>query len=180
MAGPSPVVQDLETAISAMKLRPLALALGLLLTAPLVSGCASSYIPNTTVEDTSENRKIIGVCEKYRNAVEGRDVDTVVSMAHPSYFETGGNAKASDDIDYNGLRAYLTEKFKHTKQIRYEIKYHRVSETENKVILVEFTYTASFQIPTATGDMWHRAVRDNQLQLIRDPKSDSFRILRGM
>lgn len=181
MACPTPVVHTLGNPVRAMKLRSLALALGLFVTAPIVTGCASSYIPNTTVEDTSENRRIIGFCEKYRNAVEGRDVDTLVGMAHPTYFETGGNAKATDDIDYNGLRTYLTEKFKHTKQIRYEIKYHRVYEEEaTKKIFVEFTYTASFQIPTATGDMWHRAVRDNQLQLIRDPKTDSFKILRGM
>jgi hypothetical protein len=176
MAGTAPVVQNPRTR-SAMNIRPLALALGLFVVAPL--GCGGSYIPNTTVEDNSENRQIIGFCEKYRRAVEDRDVDALVAMASPRYFETGGNAKASDDIDYNGLRAYLTEKFKHTKQIRYEIKYHRVAESENKVILVEFTYSASFQIPTANGDMWHRAVRDNQLQLVREG-SDSFKILRGM
>lgn len=157
-----------------MTLRSVALALFL----ALPVGCSSTYIPNTTVEDTSDNRRVIGFCEKYRRAVEDRDVDLLVSMASARYFETGGNAKSGDDIDYNGLREYLTSKFKQTKAIRYEIKYHRVAETENKVILVEFTYTASFQIPTANGDMWHRAVRDNQLQLIRE--GDSFRILRGM
>jgi hypothetical protein len=160
-----------------MHFRSLALVVGLVLCAPL-AGCTSSYIPNTSVEDNSENRKVIGFCEKYRRAVEDRDVDALVSMASPRYFETGGNAKSSDDIDYNGLREYLASKFKQTKAIRYEIKYHRVAETENKVILVEFTYTASFQIPTASGDMWHRAVRDNQLQLVRE--GDSFKILRGM
>ena len=161
-----------------MNIRPLALALGLFVVAPV--GCGGSYIPNTTVDDNSENRRIIGFCEKYRRAVEDRDVDALVAMASPRYFETGGNAKASDDIDYNGLRAYLTDKFKHTKAIRYEIKYHRVHERDNdKVIEVEFTYSASFQIPTAEGDTWHRAVRDNQLQLLRDG-SDSFKILRGM
>jgi hypothetical protein len=159
-----------------MTARSAVLVLGLLFAVP--AGCSSTFIPNTTVEDTSENRRVIGFCEKYRRAVEDRDVDQLVGMASPRYFETGGNAKSSDDIDYNGLREYLTSKFKQTKAIRYEIKYHRVAETENKIILVEFTYTASFQIPTANGDMWHRAVRDNQLQLIRE--GESFKILRGM
>lgn len=161
-----------------MNLRPVALALALALPGAALAGCSSAYIPNTTVEDTSENRLVIAFCERYRRAVEDRDVDILVGMASPRYFETGGNAKSSDDIDYNGLREYLAAKFKQTKAIRYEIKYHRVAETDNKVILVEFTYTASFQIPTAHGDMWHRAVRDNQLQLIRE--GDSFKILRGM
>src|SRR6185436_18839601 len=127
--------------------------------------------PNTEVEDTSENRNVVVFCEKYRRAVEDRDVETLVKMASPRYFETGGNAKSGDEIDYNGLRAYLTTKFKMTKAIRYEIRYHRISESENKVVYVDYTYTASFQIPTAKGDLWHRAVRDNRLQLLRDGDS---------
>jgi hypothetical protein len=159
-----------------MTLRPLAFALGLALLAPL--GCSAGLIPNTSVEDTSENRKVIGFCEKYRRAVEDRDVDALVNMASARYFETGGNAKSSDDIDYNGLREYLTSRFRQTKAIRYEIKYHRVAEAEGGQIHVFFTYTASFQVPTATGDEWHRAVRDNRLVLVRE--GDSFKILGGM
>lgn len=151
----------------------------LALLAPLgATGCTKTNIPNTDVEDTSENRKIVAFCEKYRHAVEERDVDALYSMASPRYFETGGNAKSSDDIDYQGLHAYLTSKFKLTKAIRYEMRYRRITETEAKVIHVDYTYTASFQIPTAGGDQWHRAVRDNRLQLVRD--GESFKILGGM
>ena len=159
-----------------MNLRPLAFSLGLSLLAPL--GCAASLIPNTTVEDSSDNRKVISFCEKYRRAVEERDVNALVSMASPRYFETGGNAKSSDDIDYTGLRDYLTTRFKQTKAIRYEIKYHRVADAEGAQVHVFFTYTASFQVPTSSGDEWHRAVRDNRLVLVRE--GDAFKILGGM
>ena len=141
-------------------------------------GCSKSYIPNTDVEDTSDNRKIIAFCEKYRRALEERDVEGLVSMASTRYFETGGNAKSGDDIDYNGLRKYLATNFKQTKAIRYEIRYHRISESEEKIVNVDFTYTASFQIPTQKGDVWNRAVRDDRLQLVRE--GDSFKILAGM
>jgi hypothetical protein len=143
------------------------------------AGCATTTIPNTDVEDTRENRSVIDFCERYRRAVEERDVEALVAMASPRYFETGGNAKTTDDIDYGGLREYLRARFKQTKAIRYEIRYHRVAETEAKQIHVDFTYTASFQIPTPTGDVWHRAVRDNRLVLIRDG-GEGFKILGGM
>lgn len=146
--------------------------------ASALGGCTKTTIPNTDVEDTSENRKVVEFCEKYRRAVEERDVDALVNMASPRYFETGGNAKTSDDIDYGGLRTYLSTKFKMTKAIRYEIRYRRISETETKIIQVDYTYTASFQIPTTKGDVWNRAVRENRLQLVRD--GDSFKILGGM
>jgi hypothetical protein len=161
-----------------MTFRALFFALALLPVVPVAAGCSHTVIPNTDVEDTSENQRIVGFCEKYRKAVEDRDVETLISMASTRYFETGGNARAGDDIDYNGLRLSLQSKFKQTKAIRYEIRYHRITETENKVVYVDFTYTASFQIPTSAGDVWHRAVRDNRLQLLRD--GDSFKILAGM
>lgn len=142
------------------------------------AGCSHTLIPNTDVEDSDENRKVVAFCEKYRRAVEERDVDALLAMASPRYFETGGNARSLDDIDYNGLREYLGKQFKRTKAIRYEIRYHAISESENKVVNVDFTYTASFQIPTGSGDLWHRAVRDNRLQLLRE--GDSFKILAGM
>ena len=152
----------------------------LALSAVATAGCSHSYIPNTDLDDTNENRQIVVFCEKYRRAVEERDVEALVAMASTRYFETGGNGKPGDDIDYNGLRTYLTSKFKLTKAIRYEIRYHRISEADGnvKVVYVDFTYTASFQIPTAKGDVWNRAVRDNRLQLLRD--GDSYKILAGM
>ena len=155
------------------------LTLAALLSLGHALGCSTAYIPNTDVEDTSENRKVINFCEKYRRAVEERDVEGLVAMASTRYFETGGNAKPTDDIDYNGLRQYLTTKFKQTKAIRYEIRYHRITEKEEShVLYVDFTYTASFQIPTSKGDVWNRAVRDDRLQLVRE--GDSFKILAGM
>ena len=153
------------------------LTLLVFLAAP-VAGCGASLIANTDVEDSSENRRVLAFCERYRHAVEAGDVDTLVSMVSPRYFETGGNAKATDDLDYNGLRAYLANYFMRTKSIRYEIRYHRVNETENKIIQIDYTYTASYQIPTTKGDLWHRSVRDNRLQLLRD--GDTFKILSGM
>ena len=137
---------------AAKLLRPLSVLL-LSIAAAASFGCSHQIIPNTEVEDNTDNRNVVVFCEKYRRAVEDRDVETLVQMASPRYFETGGNARSGDDIDYNGLRAYLTTKFKMTKAIRYEIRYHRITETENKVVYVDYTYTASFQIPTAKGDL---------------------------
>src|SRR5690348_10067368 len=77
----------------------------------LSAGCTSHYIPNTDVEDTEENRKLITFCEKYRKAVEYKDVGLLLKLASPKYYEDGGNVDAADDIDYAGLKDYLTSKY---------------------------------------------------------------------
>jgi hypothetical protein len=96
----------------------------LLLAAVLVAtACGQSFIPNTDVQDSAENRHIIEFCEEYRRAVERRNVALLFSLAHPSYYEDGGNIDASDDIDYAGLREFLDSKFKEARAIRYEVQH---------------------------------------------------------
>jgi hypothetical protein len=158
--------------------RRAALLLGALFALGGGSGCATHYIPNTDVEDTEQNRKVINFCEDYRRAVERRNTALLLRLAHPSYYEDGGNVDTSDDLDYAGLRAYLTDKFTHTKAIRYEIRYRRVGVGRKNVIYVDYTYSASYKIPTEKGDIWRRRVADNRLELL--PTSESFKIVSGM
>jgi hypothetical protein len=140
--------------------------------------CGTSYIPNTNVEDTSENRKVIAFCEDYRHAVEEKDVGKLLKLASPRYFEDGGNTNPEDDIDYDGLKDYLSSKFVQTNNIRYEIRYRKVSTGENKKVFVEYQYSASFRIPGLKGEEWKHTVADNRLELV--PEGESFKIVAGM
>jgi hypothetical protein len=155
------------------------LGLGLLgaIVLPLAA-CRSQLIPNTDVEDTRENRDIIQFCERYRKAVEHRDVHQLVELAHENYYEDGGNIDAEDDLDKAGLEGYLRTKFSDAKAIRYEIRYRRIGKGRNDVLFVDYTYSASYQLPTEEGDVWRRTVADNRLELV--PRRDGFLILSGM
>lgn len=154
------------------------LVLSLVITALGAAGCAKSYIPNTDVEDSSENRKVIAFCEEYRHAVEDKDVGRLLKMASPRYYEDGGNTNAEDDIDYEGLKDYLTATFVKTQTIRYEIRYRKVTFEENKKVMVEYSYSASYRMPGLKGEEWKHTVADNRLELV--PEGDSYKILAGM
>jgi hypothetical protein len=153
-------------------------ALVLSLVVATLPACATHYIPNTDVEDSEDNRRIIDFCEQYRHAVESRNIPLLLKLADQRYYEDGGNADSTDDLDYAGLRDYLQDQFKQTRAIRYEIHYRRVSEGRKKSIFVDFTYTASYKIPSPQGDLWRRRVADNRLEII--PSGETFRILAGM
>lgn len=142
-----------------------------------VSGCATRYIPNTDVEDTEENRKIIEFCEKYRHAVEDKNTGTLISLASTDYYEDGGNVDPADDIDYAGLKAYITGTFQDARAIRYEMRYRRIMK-EADVILVDYTYSASYRIQGLKTEEWRRKVDDNRLELV--PYQNEFRIIGGM
>ncbi len=159
------------------RIRLIALVFAVLLGAS-ATGCTTHYIPNTDVEDSAFNRGVISFCEEYRRAVEQRKIGLLLQLAHPSYYEDGGNVDSSDDIDYAGLKQYLEDQFKDTKAIRYEIRYRRVAKGRQDHVLVDYTYSASYKIPTEKGDVWRRTVADNRLELV--PNGDSYKILNGM
>jgi hypothetical protein len=158
----------------AASLRFLSLILGL-----LVVACRPQMLPNTEVEDVGPNRGIIEFCEKYRKAVELQDLKKLLSMAAPEYYEDGGNVDAADDLDRAGLETYLRTKFMTAKAIRYEVKYRRIGKGRNDSLYVDFTYSASYKLPsTSHGDQWKRVVAENRLML--QPQGDSYLILSGM
>jgi hypothetical protein len=156
----------------------LTLAAALSLAALTLPACSKTYIPNTDVEDTSENKRVVAFCEEYRHAVEDKDVGRLLKLASPRYFEDGGNTNAEDDIDYDGLKDYLMGTFVKTTSIRYEIRYRKVVFGENKKVFVEYSYSASYRIPGLKGEEWKHTVADNRLELV--PDGDSFKITAGM
>ena len=144
----------------------------------VLSSCAKQRIINTDVEDTSENRRIIRFCEEYRHAVEEKDISRLLAMAETRYQDDGGTVIGDDDIDYDGLKDYLTGKFSLAEGIRYEIRYRHVYPVDIKTIYVEYTFAASYKKPATKGMDWRHSVADNRLVLVRD--GDTFKISSGM
>lgn len=144
----------------------------------VLGACTRRFIPNTDVEDTSENRRVVQFAEEYRRAVERRNIELLMDLTHPEYHEDGGNIDGSDDIDRKGLREYLEEQFARTRAIRYEIRYRRVGKGRDNRVFVDYTYSASYKVPTPKGDIWRRVVADNRLELV--PSGESFKIISGM
>lgn len=151
------------------------LVLGLLSSA---ASCSPAVIPNTDVVDTPENRDIITFCERYRRAVELKNVGQLLEMAAPTYYEDSGTLDPTDDLDRAGLADYLRTKYVEADSVRYEIRYRRVSAGRQDRLLVDYTYSASFKVPTDNGPEWRRKVSENRLELV--PNGEKFLIVAGM
>lgn len=139
--------------------------------------CTHERIPNTDVESTSENRAVVNYVEKYRKALEQRDVAGLLSMAGKDYYDDNGTPKGEDDIDYKSLSESLKNLRQSVLDVRYAIRYRRVSFERDRV-LVDYTYSASFRIATAEGERWTRRLADNRLVLRR--QGDTFAVVSGM
>lgn len=151
---------------------------GFFLLAMTLAGCSSSLIANTDVEDNSPNRRVIGFCEDYRHAIEDRNVVRLLAMASPRYHEDAGTPSGEDDMDFDGLKAFLTDRFQGTSAIRYEVRYRKITFTETGHVWVDYTYAASFRLPGVKGEEWRHVVAENRLDLVAD--GETFKIVSGM
>ncbi len=156
-------------------------ALPLLLLASLLAavatGCAGEKIPNTDVPDTAQNREAIRFVEDYRHAVERRNIGEILAMVSPRFFDDNGTPTTEDDRDYDRLRAELGAAMERLLDVRYEMKYRRVTYRTDR-ILVDFTYTSSFKVATPQGDRWETRVSDNRIELVRE--NGELRIISGI
>lgn len=155
-----------------------------LLALALTAGCAKT-IPNTTVEDTADNRSVVSFMEKYRKALEERDVRRLLELASPHYLDDNGTPSGADDVDYETLRENLTLWAQRVDDVRYDISYRRISYAPDDKIYVEIRYGGSFHIqrPASEDEQWSRRLANHRLVLQRLPEpegDDDFRILSGM
>jgi hypothetical protein len=150
----------------------------LVLTLLAAAGCARDVIPNTDVEDTAENREVLEFVELYRNALIARDVGAILRLVDPSYFDDNGTPVPRDDIDYDRLRDHLGSWQQHLADVRYEIKYRRVTYTESNRVLVDYTYSGRFKINDPQGERWARRLADNRIVLTR--VDGEYRIVSGL
>lgn len=169
-------------------------------------GCATGRIPNTDLPDTSENRAIVSFCERYRHAVESRDARQLLSLASPRYFEDGGTPAGDDDYGFEGLQRLLSVWADEVRQVRYEMRYRRITvDPQNSSRAhVDYTFTGSYTLRRPSGaptdardaptlridpvrdatptnheeEVWFRRVADNRLELER--VGEEWRIIAGM
>lgn len=165
-----------------MKMRGKIRALMFMIAAALAvsaSGCSSNstYIRGTRVDDTTENRTIIGVVERYRLAVERKDAPALMKMAAKSYWEDGGTPTGSDDYGYDGLREVLVGRFQRADDIRYSMKYVKVRRQGQRAY-VEVVIDASYTVTTSQGEQ--RMDQRDQNQLVLEWDGEHWMFVSGM
>ncbi|MBN1654064.1 MAG: hypothetical protein JXA30_09830 [Deltaproteobacteria bacterium] len=136
--------------------------LGLALVVVLLAGCAHDYLPDTTVEDTEENRRVLQFVEEYRRAVESRDMSRLLSLTSVNYFDDMGTPVGDDDIDYETLQKELRRLRSEVLDARYQIRYQGVTYLADRA-LIDILYTGWFRVNTAEGPQWRRRLTPHRL-----------------
>jgi len=144
----------------------------------LVSACAPKMIPGTKVEDTKENRDVLEVLMAYKAALEERNVDAIITLCSPKFYEDNGNADPADDYAYSDLARILPDTFKRLKEVRVELEVKEVKVDDKKARAdMRFLYQAKMALPA--GEKWHADTELNRIELERG-KDGAWKIVKGL
>jgi hypothetical protein len=144
----------------------------------LLAGCSHETIPNTRVEDNEANREVVDFVEKYRKAVEARDIATLMALASRNYFDDMGTPAGHDDVDYDALKAGLVRIRQEVIDARYQISYRGLTYMPNDRVLVDLLYTGWFKVNTNEGPQWRRRLEPHRIVIAREDRD--YRIVSGM
>ncbi len=145
-------------------------ATGLLATLLLVvSACAPAFIPGTSVEDTPENRDVVGSVELYRKAMEDRDEATLLRMVSRRYGENGSTTDTpDDDYGYETLTGRVLPKLHdNIKEVQYRVMVRRIGIHADRAF-AEYEYVARFLFSEGGRDRWQALNDFNRLDFIRE------------
>ncbi|HEY4060008.1 MAG TPA: hypothetical protein VGM39_25510 [Kofleriaceae bacterium] len=162
----------------------------LLLLAALVatSGCAAraTYVPGTRIPYSTNNKSVLDAVENYRLAVEARDSEKLLLMAHKTkYWEDSGTPTGSDDYGFDGLAQVLTTRLQSATEIRYSLRYMRVQQQCSKELLpgcqatVDVLIDASYTIQDVHGKQVRPDKRD-QNQFLLEWDGQRWLFISGM
>ncbi|MBI3073430.1 MAG: nuclear transport factor 2 family protein [Deltaproteobacteria bacterium] len=136
------------------------------LAAMLAMGCGAKLIPGTKLADTPDNRSIVSVVEKYRRAMEARDVDGLLALASKDYKEDGGTPGAADDYGHEGLKRVLRDRFAKVRALRLQVVVGRVEFSGSRA-RIEYRWEMQCQYTHKDKVGWHVKTDDNRFELER-------------
>jgi len=145
-----------------------------------VTACSPKYLPNTEVEDTPANRAIADVVERYRVAVEQRDLDALRALVSRRYFSNAGTtAEPSDDYGYAQLEERVLPLLRENiKSVQFVIYLRRISFPSETTAQADFEYYYKFFYVEGGKDRWQAR---NDFARLEFAKEDGvWRIVAGL
>jgi len=145
----------------------------------MLMSCGTKYIEDTHIPDTPETHRILNLVEKYRVAMEHRDLKTLKAMLSRKYYENAGTtATSEDDYDYNTVLKKIFPFLKdNVKAVHYQIKVTNVT-TGKKKASAEFEYKAKVLITVGEHKHWIFEDDFDRLDFVKE--DGVWRIIRGM
>ena len=134
-----------------------------------VSACASWTLPNTTIPETEETRAVFDRVQQYRTAMEARDVDGVISMVSPRYYENSGTTDSDrDDYGFQVLHDKVLKLLRdNVLSVQYQVLLRNI-KVDGDIAVADYEYFYKFKFVEGGNEGWAQRNDFNRLTFARE------------
>lgn len=146
---------------------------------PLVA-CSAAQIPGTSVNDTPENRVIVDIINKYRIAVETKDIAGMMELVSRDYFSNfGTTSNPDDDYGYEQLVKNIVPVLRDdVKTVNYTIYVRKITYPRDNVAYADIEFSYKFFYVEQGKDRWKVGTNLDRIEFTRE--DDVWRITGGL
>ncbi len=130
-------------------------------------GCANKNIKNTDVQNTAFNREIVEVVERYRKAVETRDVDALKTLVSRRFYENASTTETdTDDYGYDTVLEKIFPMLSdNVERIFYQVRIKQIKRSGPRT-LVDVEFVLRFRYTDGQESHWAMKNDVNQLEFV--------------
>lgn len=141
------------------------LAALLLATSSLIA-CSHATLPGTEIPDSPQNRAVLDVFVRYRDALEARDATSLLALAAPAYSDSGDTSRGVGPIDYAGLQQKLQTDFARVNGIKLEATIKDI-DVKGDAARVDYFQVLRYSVKTPTGESWKSESDDARMKFVK-------------
>jgi len=127
-----------------------------LLALAALAACSHNTIPGTNVRDDPH----------YKEAMEARDANALISLAAPGYFDKGDPARPGDAHDLEGLRKSVPRDFKGVRALKLDIDIRNL-KIEGDRAQVDFFGVMRYAVAVPNGEKWFTESDDQRMKFVK-------------
>lgn len=139
------------------------------------SGCVR-YFPGTEIPDNLDTRAVKEVMEKYRSAVDAKDVGTIISLCSEQYRDDAGTIQTDDDLDYATLREILPKRLSKVQSSNLYVELKRI-DVERDLAIATYSYVWRYRMPSLSS---HPESDSDIMQMTFKRVGQQWKIIRGL
>ena len=137
-----------------------------LLALAALAACSHNTIPGTNVRDDPQNRAVLQVLASYKEAMEARDANALLSLAAPGYFDKGDPARPSEAHDLEGLRKSVPRDFNGVRALKLDIDIRNL-KIEGDRAQVDFFGVMRYAVALPNGEKWFTESDDQRMKFVK-------------
>jgi hypothetical protein len=131
-----------------------------------VAACSHATLPGTNIDDTPQNRAVLDLFGRYKQALEARDSTALFSLAASTYTDPGDPSRGLGPTDRASLQQKLQTDLSKVTGVRLEATV-RDLEVKGEQARLDYFQVLRYAVATPSGEKWKSESDDARMRFVR-------------